>query len=100
MNKMHALVENHLGYATRIARRQCWRLPRRFSLEELQAAAYLGLVEAARRFDEGQRVSFTTFAYPRVFGAIMDYVRECGRGTVSLDQATDDEGTPLGATLA
>jgi RNA polymerase sigma factor (sigma-70 family) len=45
--------------------------------DELVAAGLLGLVQAANRFDPGQqRCSFTTFAYPRILGAIADHLRQ------------------------
>lgn len=45
-------------------------------LEEYISAAYLGLVEAAHRYDETVSVPFDRFAYLRVRGAIIDYIRE------------------------
>ena len=38
--------------------------------EEFQSAAYLGLVEAAHNFDPERNVSFRSFAYIRIVGAI------------------------------
>jgi len=43
--------------------------------EDLQATAYLALVEAARNFDPARKVSFATFARHRIRGALRDYVR-------------------------
>ncbi len=45
------------------------------SEEDLISAGTLGLVEAAHRFDESRDVRFGTFAYRRVRGAIMDFLR-------------------------
>ena len=43
--------------------------------EEFVAAGYLGLVEAASRFDASRGHDFRAFAFLRIRGAIIDYVR-------------------------
>jgi RNA polymerase sigma factor (sigma-70 family) len=85
------LVESHIPFANKIASRQKASLPKRISLEELKSAAYMGLVQAAGRFD-ATKGTFTTFAYSRIFGAIIDYLRECGMPLVSLDSQYEDDG--------
>jgi len=49
--------------------------------DEFQSAAYLGLVEAANRFDPSRDTSFKSFAYVRIIGAIKDYLREISWGS-------------------
>jgi RNA polymerase sigma factor (sigma-70 family) len=44
-------------------------------LDDLIQEGFLGLLDACRRFDARRRVSFSTFAYPRIAGAIEDYLR-------------------------
>ncbi len=44
--------------------------------DEYVAAGYLGLVEAAERFDPNSGVEFSTYAYLRIRGAVIDSVRE------------------------
>lgn len=44
-------------------------------LDDLVQEGFLGLVDAVRRFDVNRGVSFSTFAYPRIAGAIDDYLR-------------------------
>lgn len=100
MNTVQQLVEFHIPFANKIACRKKRTLPRRITLEELQSAAYMGLVEAANRFDDVKGVTFTTFAYPRVFGAIIDYLRECGIPITSLDAAYEEEGCTLAEIVA
>ncbi len=56
-----------------VAHQQC---DRRVPVEDLAAYGLLGLVEAAERFDPTRGVKFTTFAYPRVRGAILDGLAE------------------------
>ena len=47
----------------------------RTSFEDLIAAGVVGLLEAAARFEPDRGVAFTTFAYRRVRGAILDAQR-------------------------
>ncbi len=45
---------------------------------ELEACGHEGLLDAARRFDPSRGVSFRTFAYYRVRGAMLDGLRKMG----------------------
>lgn len=78
MNTMQKLVEQYIPLANKLAFQKKKTLPKFIDIEELKSAAYLGLVEAASRFDSELGVAFSTFAYPRIFGAIYDYLREQG----------------------
>ena len=49
--------------------------PRHVDRDELARAGALGLVEAARRYDESRGVPFDRFAAQRIRGAILDAVR-------------------------
>ena len=101
------LVERYIPLANKLAYQKKKSLPRFVDVEELKSAAYLGLVEAASRFDPERGVAFSTFAYPRVFGAIHDHLRAQGwgkktepRSAVSLDsEMSDSEGCVLKDTL-
>ena len=48
------------------------RLPRTVELDDLIGYGQVGLAEAARDFDAGRGVQFTTYAYYRVRGAVLD----------------------------
>ncbi len=50
------------------------RLPVKQDLDDLIGYGMIGLVEAAKKFQPNRGVEFTTFAYPRVNGAIYDGV--------------------------
>jgi len=50
------------------------RLPVKQDLDDLIGYGMIGLVEAARKYQPNRGVEFTTFAYPRVNGAIYDGV--------------------------
>lgn len=91
MNTMETLVEQFMPLANKLAFSKKRTLPNYIDIEELQSAAYLGLVEAASRFDESKGVSFTTFAYPRIYGAITDYLRSLDNSVLSIDDSDDDE---------
>lgn len=58
-------------------------------LDDLVAYGFLGLVEAAGRFDPNLGVRFTTFAYPRIRGAVLD-----GRDAMRADAAVMDPDDP------
>ena len=53
---------------------QAFKLPDNLK-EDFTSAAYLGLVEAAKRYDPSQGTSLETYSYMRVRGAILDVVR-------------------------
>jgi len=59
------------GIANRIAS----RLPAHVEPDDLYSAGYLGLLDAAERFDPSRRVTFKSFAGHRINGAIMDHLR-------------------------
>lgn len=44
-------------------------------LDDLVQEGFVGLLEACRRFDAGRGASFSTFAYPRIAGAMDDLLR-------------------------
>lgn len=88
--EIRLLVEKNLNLANKLAHRKLGQLPAYVSFDELQSAAYMGLVEAANRFDEARGFSFTTYAFPRISGAINDYLRELGLVHVSLDSKDED----------
>ena len=70
------LIEAHRSYARALAAEVLRGLPRQVSREDLDAAAELGLVEAAQAFDSSLGVLFKTFAYYRIRGAIFDALRK------------------------
>ena len=69
------LILEHLGYVRHLLGRMVGELPAGTDVENLEAAGVLGLVEAARQFDPARGVAFTTFAYTRIRGAVIDELR-------------------------
>lgn len=69
------LIEDHLPLVKHIVFQVAVHFPRHVEREELARAGALGLVEAARRYDEERGVPFDRFAAQRIRGAILDAVR-------------------------
>ena len=69
------LIEQHLPLVNHVVLQVAVRFPRYVDRNELARAGALGLVEAARRFDESRGVPFDRFAARRIRGAILDSVR-------------------------
>jgi RNA polymerase sigma factor FliA len=72
------LVEENLDLVRSIAGKLKRSLGRNLDLDELLAYGSKGLVEAATRFDSRQNVAFSTFAYYRIRGAMLDGLRSMG----------------------
>src|SRR5689334_21238287 len=73
--ELSRLIEAHLPLVKHIVFQVAVHFPRHVDRDELARAGALGLVEAARRFDESRGVPFDRFAAQRIRGAILDAVR-------------------------
>ncbi len=69
------LVVSNLGFVRHVLGRLVGRLPSHVDLDNLEGAGVLGLVEASHQYDPARDVSFRSFAYARVWGAIVDEMR-------------------------
>jgi RNA polymerase sigma factor for flagellar operon FliA len=69
------LVERHLEVARRAALMIYPRVREHIDLDELVALANSGLAEAAARYEPDRGAAFSTFAWYRVHGAILDGLR-------------------------
>ena len=74
-SSVHDLIEQHLPLVRHVVFQVAVNFPRHVDREELATAGALGLVEAARRYDESRGVPFDRFAAQRIRGAILDAVR-------------------------
>lgn len=74
------LVVSHLPLAHKLAL-SAKKKASFLNYDELKSAAYLGLSEAALKFDSNLGISFEIFASCRVFGTIKDYMRELSWGS-------------------
>jgi RNA polymerase sigma factor for flagellar operon FliA len=68
-------IEQHLPLVKHIVFQVAVHFPRHVDRDELARAGALGLVEAARRYDDSRGVPFERFAAQRIRGAILDAVR-------------------------
>lgn len=108
------LVERYRPYVYSIAKQVSHSFPVKIDFEELVGYGMVGLLEAAERYDPRRKVSFVTFSYYRIKGAIFDGLRQMGiltrtpneawvrRESVLNDlvqTASDDEVETSGATV-
>lgn len=85
------LVEQYQPYVRKIAFQIFQKMGRRFDLEEIVGYGFLGLVEAAERYNPQRGISFTTFSYYRIKGAIFDGLREMGLPAKAAPRAVNWE---------
>ncbi len=64
-----------LPFVESLARRMASAMPHSIDLGDLVQDGVVGLIDAARRFDEDRGIKFETFAERRVRGAIIDALR-------------------------
>jgi RNA polymerase sigma factor for flagellar operon FliA len=74
-DEIRALIEEHLPLVNHVVFQVAVHFPRHVDRDELARAGALGLVEAAKRYDEARGVPFNRFAAQRIRGAIIDGVR-------------------------
>jgi len=72
------LVEQHVSLVQAVARKLKRQITARVEVDDLVGYGSKGLLEAAERFDPSHGVSFSTFAYYRIRGAMLDGVRTMG----------------------
>jgi len=70
------LLRQHLGLVHHVARQLANRLSTAAELDELVSAGSLGLIQAVDSFDSKRGLSFSTYAVPRIRGAILDELRK------------------------
>lgn len=69
------LLEQHLGLVHHLAREIAQRNFHTLELEDLIGAGTVGLVQAVESFDPSRGLAFSSFAVPRIRGAILDELR-------------------------
>lgn len=69
------LILRYIPLVKHIAGKIIVELPDKFSFEDLVNYGVLGLIDALDRFDPGRGVEFSTYAVPRIRGAIYDELR-------------------------
>lgn len=69
------LISRHLGLVYHVARQLSRARAMDLELDELVSAGTLGLIEALNHFDAARGLAFSTFAAPRIRGAMLDELR-------------------------
>lgn len=75
-NERDALVNTYMPLVTEIAGKIHRRLPPGIDIESLISSGVIGLLEANERYDPTRGASFGAFARHRIFGEIMEYLRD------------------------
>jgi RNA polymerase sigma factor FliA len=75
LERRDALIAQYQPYVHKVARSVATALSVRANVDDLAGWGYLGLIEAANRFDPSRGVSFRTFAHSRIRGAVLDGLR-------------------------
>ena len=65
-----------IPFVQQLARRVAATMPHSIDIGDLVQDGVIGLIEAARRFDEGRGIKFETFAERRIRGAMIDALRK------------------------
>ena len=72
------LVQENLSLVEQVARKLKRQITARIDFDDLVGYGSKGLIEAADRFDPKHGVAFSTFAYYRIRGAMLDGLRTMG----------------------
>lgn len=101
--KRQQLLSEHLGLVYHVARQLCRAKQMDVELDELVSAGTIGLIEAFNNFDTARGLAFSTFAAPRIRGAMLDELRRqdhvprsVRRRARELHRATEDLTRELG----
>ena len=86
------LLTEHLGLVHHVARQLSRRLAVEYDFDELVSAGTIGLMNAVDNFDVSRGLAFSTFAAPRIRGAILDELRRQDHVPRSIRRKTRDIG--------
>ena len=84
------MIQRYGGLIDRVARRIVMRTGLHSAFDDLWSAGAIGLLEAARRFDNARGVTFETFVEHRIRGAMLDELRRMDHLPRRLRSRTDD----------
>ena len=97
-------IEEHEALVRSVARKLKAQFELTAELDDLVAAGFAGLWEARSRYDAARGVQFSTFAYYRVRGAILDHARKSShlsrRAYERIRQAEDADAIAEGVAEA
>jgi len=76
VTKANPRVVACIPFVEQLARRVAATMPHSIDIGDLVQDGVIGLIDAARRFDEGRGIKFETFAERRIRGAMIDALRK------------------------
>jgi RNA polymerase sigma factor for flagellar operon FliA len=97
-----ATIRGHLGLVYHVARQLSRARANEVEIDDLVGAGTLGLIEAYEHFDASRGLAFSTFAAPRIRGAMLDELRRLDRVPRSVRRKTrqiDGVATSLASNL-
>jgi RNA polymerase sigma factor for flagellar operon FliA len=71
-----ATILQYIGHVHVLARRLQLRVPACVTLDDLVGAGTIGLIQAVDRFKPSRGLTFGTYARHRIWGAMLDFLRE------------------------
>jgi RNA polymerase sigma factor FliA len=86
------LLNEHLGLVHHVARQLSRSLASETDFDELVSAGSIGLMNALESFDASRGLAFSTFAAPRIRGAILDELRRQDHVPRSIRRKSRDIG--------
>jgi RNA polymerase sigma factor for flagellar operon FliA len=84
------MIAEHLGLVHHVARQLSRSLSLDADFDELVSSGTMGLMNALSSFDPGRGLAFSTFAAPRIRGAILDELRRQDHVPRSVRRKTRD----------
>lgn len=100
-SKRDELLLRHIGLVFHVAQQVAMRRDG-VEVDDLVGAGTLGLIDALEHFDESRGLAFSTYAAPRIRGAMLDELRRTDRVPRSVRRKTrqiDDVMAALARTL-
>jgi RNA polymerase sigma factor for flagellar operon FliA len=97
-----AVLRRHLGLVYHVAQRLARARANDVELDDLVSAGTLGLIDAFEHFDASRGLAFSTFAAPRIRGAMLDELRRLDRVPRSVRRKSrqiDGTATALASSL-
>src|SRR4030066_1723087 len=70
------LISNYMPFLKGVVNRVYSKLPRTVDIMDLENYAYIGLIDAIKKFDLNRDIKFETYANYRIKGAIIDGIRK------------------------
>jgi RNA polymerase sigma factor for flagellar operon FliA len=83
-----AILRQHLGLVYHVAQQLVRARANDVELDDLVSAGTLGLIDAFEHFDTSRGLAFSTFAAPRIRGAMLDELRRLDRVPRSVRRKT------------